>query len=187
VNRDPYVYAGTGVLRNKLGITDAAELDAIERQLVVQRTREGLPDGDFDLAHLCAIHRQLFQDLYEWAGQLRTVEISKGAQQFQFRRYIVTGIADIHRRLVDGNYLKGLGTTEFCQEAARIIGDINYAHPFREGNGRTQLQYLDQLAKQAEHPIDIAQLQPRDWIEASRGAHNSDYEAMSTAIFRALA
>ena len=74
------------VLRNRLGITDEAELDFSERELVSQRAAETIPTGAFDLAHLRAIHRHLFQDVYDWAGELRTVEISKGASQFQFRR-----------------------------------------------------------------------------------------------------
>ena len=57
------------------------------------RSREPIPRGAFDLAHLRAIHRHLFQDIYDWAGELRTVEISKGRQQFQFRKFIETGMA----------------------------------------------------------------------------------------------
>ena len=75
---DPYVYAGTSVLRNRLGILNADELDRLERQLVRERILEGIPSGDFDLRHLKAIHHHLFQDIYEWAGKIRTVEISKG-------------------------------------------------------------------------------------------------------------
>jgi cell filamentation protein len=105
-----------------------------------------VPSGAFDLAHLRAIHRHLFQDIYEWAGELRTVEINKGGHQFQFRRYIETGMADVHRRLVQGSFLRDLSVPEFAQQAAVIVGDVNYVHPFREGNGRTHAQYLKQLA-----------------------------------------
>jgi cell filamentation protein len=73
---DPYVYPGTTILRNKLGIRDAATLDALERRMVAQRMAEGIPTGDFDLAHLQAIHRHLFQDVYHWAGKIRTVELN---------------------------------------------------------------------------------------------------------------
>lgn len=87
------------VLRNKLGLRDAKELEFFEREFVMQRIAQGAPSGDFGLAHLQAIHRHLFQDVYEWAGEIRTVEIAKGGSQFQFRRFIETGMADIHRRL----------------------------------------------------------------------------------------
>jgi cell filamentation protein len=81
---DPYVYPGTNIIRNRLLITDPQILDRMERRLVIQRTRSGVPGGKFDLAHLRAIHRHLFQDVYDWAGEIRTVEISKGGSQFQF-------------------------------------------------------------------------------------------------------
>lgn len=183
---DPYVYPGTLVLRNRLGIIDAAFLDKQERSLVVLRIRRGVPRGAFDLAHLRAIHRHLFQDIYDWAGELRTVEIAKGEQQFQFRQYIETGMADVHRRLVRGRFLHGLSAAEFAAEAAVIIGDINYIHPFREGNGRTQLQYLKQLAGAAGHRLDLAKIAGGRWNEASVISHAARYEAMAEVILNAL-
>lgn len=85
---DPYVYPGTHILRNKLNIRDADTLDLAKRRFATIRTPQGVPQGNFDLRHLKAIHHHLFQDIYEWAGQLRIVEISKGGSQFQFRQYI---------------------------------------------------------------------------------------------------
>jgi cell filamentation protein len=149
IQEDPYLIPGSSVLRNKLGFTDADALEQIERRLVVQRIREGIPSGGFDLGHLQAIHRHLFQDVYAWAGELRTVEIAKGGSQFQFRQFIETGMADVHRRLEQADFLRGRSGAEFAEAAGRIIGDVNYVHPFREGNGRAQLQYLEQLAAQA--------------------------------------
>ena len=70
------------VLRNRLGIRVARTLDAAERQLVAQRFLEAVPTGEFDLSHPKAIHRHLFQDVYDWAGELRTVEIAKGDSRF---------------------------------------------------------------------------------------------------------
>ena len=67
---DPYLYPGTPVLRNKLGLTDPDQFDQMERRLVTQRIAEGVPTGVFDLAHLRAIHHHLFQDVYDWAGEL---------------------------------------------------------------------------------------------------------------------
>jgi len=179
---DPYLYPGSTVLINKLGITDAARLDYVEREYVALRAAQGVPNGGFDLAHLRAIHRHLFQDVYEWAGELRTVEISKGGHQFQFRQFIETGMGDIHRRLVKANFLRDLSPGEFAEAAGEIFGDLNYVHPFREGNGRTQLLFLEQLAEQAGHPLDLARLDPARWLEASRAAHNADYSLMAGEI-----
>lgn len=183
---DPYVYPGTDVLKNKLGLSDPDELDRAERTLVQTRIQEGSPTGRFDLFHLQAIHRHLFQDVYEWAGELRTLEISKGGHQFQFRQYIETGMADVHRRLEAANYLRGLPRGDFAQEAGRIIGDVNYVHPFREGNGRTQALYLQQLSQQANHPLDLTKIDRSAWIEASKAAHRADYGPMGETIKDAL-
>ena len=173
---DPYVYPGTSVLRNRLGTTDPDYLDKQERALVALRMRRNVPHGAFDLAHLRAIHRHLFQDIYDWAGELRTVEISKGRQQFQFRKFIETGMADVHGRLARSRFLKGLSATGFAEQAAVILGDINYIHPFREGNGRTQLQYLKQLAARGRSsPRSRPDRRARRWIEASVASHAADY------------
>ncbi len=183
---DPYVYPGTSILRNRLGITNAVFLDKQERSLVVLRARRNIPRGSFDLSHLRAIHRHLFQDLYDWAGELRTVEISKGDQQFQFRKYILTGMADVHGRLVRSRFLKGLSSAQFAERASVILGDINYIHPFREGNGRAQLQYLKQLAQSAGHSLDLVHIPATRWVEASVSSHSADYGPMAAAIAAAL-
>jgi cell filamentation protein len=174
------------VLKNKLGILDADELDRIERKLVAQRNSEGAPAGRFDLDHLKAIHRHLFQDVYAWAGKIRIVETAKDGSQFQFRQYIGNGMADVYRRLEQANFLRNLNSTEFAEQAGPIMGDVNYVHPFREGNGRTQLAYLKQLAHQAGHSIALSRITPKRWIAASRSAHGGEYKPMSEEIFRAL-
>lgn len=174
------------VLRNKLGLTDPVALDRFERRSVVQRTAEGVPTGRFDLAHLRAIHRHLFQDVYDWAGEIRTVEITKGGSQFQFQRYIATGMADVHRRIEAKAYLRKLSVAEFSALAGEIIGDINYVHPFREGNGRTLLLYLKQFALQAGHPLDLRRIGKDDWMEASKAAHGARFEPMGACIKAAL-
>lgn len=174
------------VLRNRFDIRTQADLDATEREFVTQRLREPVPTGGFDLAHLQAIHRHLFQDIYDWAGALRTVEIEKGGDRFQFRRYIETGMADVHRRLMAQDFLRDLPSADFAREAGEILGDVNYVHPFREGNGRTQLQYLKQLAIQAGHPIDLTRLSRESWRAASREAHAGRYHEMADCIGQAI-
>ncbi|MEO8115641.1 MAG: Fic family protein [Phenylobacterium sp.] len=183
---DPYLYPGSPVLRNKFGITDTGRLESMERSLVAQRMAEGAPSGGFDLDHLRAIHRHLFQDIYEWAGEVRTVEIAKGGDQFQFRPFIETGMSDIRRRLGEASFLQGLSRADFATAAGRIMGDVNYVHPFRDGNGRTQLLYLEQLAEQAGHPIKLTRLHPGRWIDACRRAHDGDYTPLAEEIGRAF-
>jgi len=98
---DPYVSPGTVVLKNKLGIRDMDALERAERRAAVQRIRQGVPSGTFDLAHLCAIHRHLYQDVYDWAGKVRTINIAKGGSLFQPVRFIAPGMINIHQRLTE--------------------------------------------------------------------------------------
>jgi cell filamentation protein len=95
-------------------------------------------------------------------------------------------MADVHRRLSRAGFLKHLPAREFAREAGVIIGDINYIHPFREGNGRTQAQYLRQLAEQAGHTLDLRRVDPELWIEASKASHMADYQPMGEVIRKAL-
>jgi len=183
---DPYLYPGTKVLRNKLGITDADELDRVERLLTTQRAKAGGPTGDFDLLHLQAIHRHLFSRLYDWAGEIRTVEMTKGGHQFMFRQYIGNGMADVHRRVVAADYFTGATRERFAEEAGRVMGDVNYVHPFREGNGRTQLLYLQQLSGVAGHGLVLRHIDGGAWLDASRRAHDADYAPMGQVIRAAL-
>ncbi len=183
---DPYVYPGTKILRNQFGIKDGAVLDKVERRFVGVRFEQGAPSGRFDLAHLQAIHHHLFQDVYDWAGALRTVEIAKGNSNFLHASRIEMGMADVHRRLEARAYLRALSRQDYAAAAAQIIGDVNYVHPFREGNGRTQLEYLRQLTGQAGHVLNPAALDPGGWITASKASHDGDYAPMRVEILRAI-
>lgn len=174
------------VLRNRLNIRDSRTLEAAERQFVTQRLLEAVPAGGFDLAHLKAIHRHLFQDVYDWAGEIRTVEISKGGSRFQPRHFIETGMADIHHRVVAAGYFRGTSPEAFADGAGPVLGDVNHVHPFREGNGRTQLQYLKQLAQRAGHGLDLTRLDRDAWMDASRRSNVGDHEATTRCIRQAL-
>ncbi|MYF08760.1 MAG: cell division protein, partial [Rhodospirillaceae bacterium] len=153
---------------------------------VAQRLLEPVPAGDFDLDHLKAIHRHLFRDVYAWAGEVRTVEIAKGGSRFQPPRFIAAGMTDIHRRIVAAGYFRGLRPDEFAAGAGTVLGDVNHVHPFREGNGRTQLQYLKQLAARAGHAVDLTRIDRAAWLDASRRSNTGDHEAIARCIRRAL-
>jgi cell filamentation protein len=81
---DPYTYENSTVLVNKLDLRDQAELDAFEAEISSARAEEPLPEGVLDFAHYKAVHYHLFQDVYNWAGRVRTVRISKGGNPFCF-------------------------------------------------------------------------------------------------------
>ena len=184
-DRQLYKYPGTDVLRNKLDIRDQTALNQTERQFVGERIEQGAPKGDFDLAHLQAIHKHLFQDVYEWAGEIRKVDFHKTSWFLPHSR-IEMGMADVHSRLKRDQYLSGRTRENFTKGAAEIIGDVNYVHPFREGNGRTQLLYLEQLSERAGHRIDLSRFDRDQWIQASIAANEKQYEPMRACIDKAI-
>jgi cell filamentation protein len=102
----------------------------------------------YDLHHLREIHRRIFGDIYDWAGQIRTVAIAKGAT-FCLPQYIESSAAVIFDDLRDENYLRGLDRDAFTGRLAHYLGEVNALHPFREGNGRAQRAFFGQLTLDA--------------------------------------
>jgi cell filamentation protein len=148
---DDYLDPVSGVLKNRLGITDAATLEETEAALVATRSYELAQTplkGRFDLAHLQAIHRHLFRDVYEWAGELRTIDISKGGHLFAHHTHIQSAAATIFKQLAEEKHLAGLGPDDFSRRAAHYLGELNALHPFREGNGRAQREFASHLPMQ---------------------------------------
>ncbi|MEO0639086.1 MAG: Fic family protein [Bacteroidota bacterium] len=177
-----YRYPNSSVLRNKFGIQDFEQLDKKERLYVRTRMRDRIPKGKYDLTHLQAIHKHLFQDVYEWAGDIRETNISKGGSFFMPADRIRFAMMDVEKRIKKSDYLKGLRPQSFAKQASHIIGDINHIHPFREGNGRTQLVFLKQLGKKAGHRIDLAQVKKEDWIKGSIQSHHARYDGLEKCI-----
>lgn len=154
---DPYKYPGTDTLRNKPGIRDADALQVYEYEQAASRTKElrSQPvQGRFDLPHMDAIHGHLFQDVYEWAGKTRTVNISKGNSAFAQPAFVESEGKRLGAALVAENHLRGLDKPRFVERLAEHFADWNALHPFREGNGRTTREFFHELAKQAGYQID---------------------------------
>lgn len=151
---DPLCYEGTTVLRNRIGLRVQDELDEFELAVFITRFEEPWPEGALDLEHYKSLHHHLFQDVYEWAGQLRTIRIGKGGNWFCYPEYIQPHLEKMFARLKQLNHLKGLNRQAFSRKAAHILAEINAVHPFREGNGRTQLVFLMLLVEQAGFSFD---------------------------------
>jgi len=174
---DTYVYPGTDVLRNKAEIGDQAKLDAFEADVTALRMLELLETpvlGAFDVKHLCAIHRYLFQDIYEWAGELRTVDISREGSHFANVGQIQSYLDQQLRRLVAENFLKGMPPDQFLVRMAHYMGEINAVHPFRDGNGRVQRMFCAQLAEQAGYFIDFETVEQARMYEVMIASFNGN-------------
>ena len=177
---DPYTDPVTGVLLNKLGLGTAAKLEAAEREIThaaLILLRESPVHPGYDLPHLCAIHRRIFGDIYDWAGQIRTVRIAKGSL-FCLPQHIETSAAETFRALRSENFLRGLDREAFVARLAHYLGEVNAVHPFREGNGRTQRAFLEQLAREAGYTLAWQHLDAARNTEASAAIMRGDAEPM---------
>ncbi|MBP0618258.1 Fic/DOC family protein [Jiella mangrovi] len=179
---DPLCYPGTSVLRNKAELQDADALDEFELSMFYTRAEEPLPSGALDYPHYRALHHHLFQDVYEWAGQPRTIRIGKGGNWFCYPEYIASEMARIFNELAADNYLVGLSRAAFAAKAAHILAEINAVHPFREGNGRTQLTFLTILAEHAGFTVDMDVLDPDRVMQAMIASFSGDESALAALI-----
>ncbi|MET0190570.1 MAG: Fic family protein [Pseudonocardia sediminis] len=173
---DPYVDLDTGALQNLLGITDPAELAQDEAELsalrLIELRAEPLP-GAYDLDHLQDVHWFLFQDVYAWAGRLRTVTL--GRRQMFCRPENLESTADgIFTDLARDDHLRGRDVAAFLDGLTTLLARLNLLHPFREGNGRTQRAFLSQLATDAGYLLRWTAMDRDRNIAASRAAHDGD-------------
>lgn len=191
---DPHSEQGNACPRNRFNITNYAELQPIEAGFVAKRAYElevrGMK-GKFDIAHLQAIHRYLFQDVFPWAGEFRLVNISKGNANFGPALHIAGALKELFERLAKEKLLAGLAVAAFVERSAFYLGEINAIHPFREGNGRTQREFLRQLALHAGHPLSWSVtgtgFTQQQMIDASIASHTrGDNTGLAAIIDAAL-
>lgn len=186
---DTYCYPGTDVLRNKAEITDANELDTYEGELSTLRSIEILENpiaGQFDLAHLQRIHLALFQDVYEWAGKIRTVDISRGNSRFANVRFIESAANELFNQLARENWLKELDASTLSVGLAHYLSEINALHPFREGNGRAQRIFISHLSQAAGYQLDYSDLEQEQIYKAMELAFNGDESILAKLILERL-
>lgn len=190
---DHYIDPGSNILRNRLGLTTQAELDRVEAAFVAARTVElsDAPDrfesvARFSLAHMQAIHRHLFGDVYDWAGELRTVDIAKGATRFANFGFIAREADKLVAGLEKENFLRSSDPKTFCDRAGYYMGEWNVLHPFRDGNGRTLREYIGQLASGAGHVLRWDRIERAELVGASIAAYNGDHLPLSALLYRSL-
>jgi cell filamentation protein len=187
---DPYVYPETGVLRNLRDIRDAERLDKFEAIATTRRIIELEHEpiqGGFEARHLQAIHRYIFQDVYEWAGDFRTVSISKSGNPFAFPQHIGSSLDRICGELKSERHLTGCDIERFASRGAYYLGEINAIHSFRDGNGRTQREFIRELGVRNGFTIDWTRISREEMIEASRRSLHFDNAGLERILRSALA
>ena len=139
-----------GVLYNLAEIQDSKILNIYESLKVAKRVEELIekPIKIKDSNSLLKIHYHLFQDVYKWAGEVRTVNISKDGKQFFDGERFETAFKYVDILIIEYRKLKKTDKKELAIKLAEILDNVNFLHPFREGNGRTQQEFLRLLASE---------------------------------------
>lgn len=163
---DPYCYKNSFVLKNRAGLRDAIALERLEGELSTYRVQELLPSGRFDPKHYRAVHHHLFQDIYNWAGRYRTVRTAKDGAMFCYPEFIASQMDALFQAILKEPFVGGAPQADFVRAATRFLGDLNAIHPFRDGNGRTQLSFLFLLGARAGHPLDMSRIRAEPMLTA---------------------
>lgn len=183
---DFYCYPNSKVLRNKLGIKDDKTLDAAEREIsglkAVEFTSNPFVES-LDFNYIKKLHQFLFSDIYDWAGETRIIDISKG-NIFCQHELIEVNTKALMSELRTENYL--LDSSNISERLAYYLGDLNSIHPFREGNGRVQRLFISELARRAGYDLNFVNITPREMVIASDKAFQHDYKSLEQLIHKSL-
>lgn len=168
-------YDGTTCLINKFGIKDDKQLSFVESQITFAKGSElenNPIKGNFDFEHYKSIHKYLFDEIYDWAGQIRKVNISKKGTKFAKADEIEQLADACFSRLKSKNYFKAQKFDEFIENITDFYCVTNMLHPFREGNGRTQRIFISQLIRNAGYDIGFLDINTDDLMTATIQASN---------------
>jgi len=189
VRQDGYCYPGSDVLINLLGITDGKLLDEAEVSFTTFRLGQyDYPSfSDFSLDTLKNIHFYLFQDVYVWAGELRTVDISKGNTRFANCARIEPEAKKLFRQLAQERCLQGLSRAGFIARLVHYFSELNVIHPFREGNGRAQRLLFESIAVNAGYVLRWRSVDPTLWVPANIAAYHGSLAQLNALFDTALA
>jgi cell filamentation protein len=175
---------------NRFGITNHADLQRLETPLALRRLlelQESPIRGSFDAEHLRAVHRYIFQDVSDWAGRLRAVSISKPGALFPPPQYLRESLDALFDEVAREGLLKGLSRANWARRAAYHLGEINAIHPFREGNGRTQREFIRELALAGGHRLTWAARTQEEMIGASQLSFlRKDYSGLEEILASSL-
>ena len=181
-SQDPYCIPGTTILKNLAELDDQEQLDQLELLYTTQRLLEPLPIGSFTVAHYKTVHRHIFQDIYGWAGEFRMVRISKGQSSFCYPEHIESEM----QKLFAGLDVKRWPQIGLSKAAAHFLAELNAIHPFRDGNGRTQLAFMGMMAMAAGHPLRLDRIEPAPFLAAMIASFRGDEAPLVAQIERLI-
>ena len=161
------------VMRNIPGIRNEGELREFEYSMTSARQRmleenPSLVAHTFDAAHLKGIHKYLFQDVYDWAGEYRTVNMSKNMTIFaDAKNGGIDHYLNQASRKIQATEWGSLNRREFAEAASEVFANLNYAHCFREGNGRTNKIFMQHVAEMSNFQLDYGRVSKEVWNQRS--------------------
>ena len=154
-------YENTTVLKNKFDIRDEQQLDTLEQSItsmLIAKAAIDIPFENVDFDFYKNLHKYIFSDIYEWAGNVRKIDMSKKGTNFCSADKIEERGNAIFNRLRKNEFLKQYSDDEFIVEFTDLYCDLNYLHPFREGNGRTQRLFLSMLVDYLGKSLDFSEI-----------------------------
>lgn len=185
--QDPYCYPDSDVLRNRLGILDPELLEQAEREIsALEAQLIEFHEPPYDLAYWQSLHRQLFGELYDWAGQIRVIDISKQQTRFCTVARIEPEAGKIFAAFARQNYWQGLSRHDLVRAAAEAYAELNMIHPFREGNGRAQRVLFEHLIVNCGYAISWDAIGRDEWLNANIAGVYCNYLPMIALFERCI-
>lgn len=175
-NNDPYSYSGSTVLKNVLNIRDNQQLEHAEIK-ITSAAAETLEfhAPPYDYSYLKALHRHLFQNIYSWAGEERSTDISKGTTRFCTATRIAPEAKKAFTKLRNAQWFTNIPRDDLVIAIAEFYSDLNMLHPFREGNGRTLRVLFEHIIINTGYEIDWSSITQQTWLHANIAAVSCDY------------
>jgi cell filamentation protein len=180
-----YIDPISGILRNIPNLSKDSELIFFESTVVSKRLLELElnPVKITNSESLLEIHQCLFQDVYEWAGKIRTVNISKDGKPFFEGERFQTGFQYINSLILEFSKIPNNERSNIAEKLAEILDNINFLHPFREGNGRTQREFIRTLALQKGFSLNLNPPNNKNIYDRyMRGTIESDLKLLADLI-----
>lgn len=182
--QDPYCYCDSHILKNLLNIRDESTLQEAELDLSSLAAKNlDFAEPPYDLIYLRRIHNILFADIYEWAGAIRTIDISKANTHFCTASRIAPEANKLFKSVKKKEYFVGMDKTQLIKELSELYADLNVIHPFRDGNGRAQRILFEHIVVNCGFEISWTTITINEWLDANIQGFYGNYETMES-VFR---
>lgn len=188
INHDPYLYPNSEILKNKYDLQTKEDLEALEGDFTALRLRElaiAPLGGKFDFAHVCAIHEYIFQDIFDWAGKTRTIDIEKPESILSYDSVIYAEVASIKQtvdkisRQMRSYKWETASSQDVIESFSFFYSKLWQVHPFREGNTRTITEFMCEYAQFIKMPFNRELLQENsEYLRIALVAANAHLRGM---------